>query len=442
MQSIMAKTRKNAFWLLDSLKGSHVKNAYKQLKLVDELDSDSRTLKIHQQSQIIELLGHAISTTEFYRNIRSTELNAFPVINKNIIRDNQEDFLSNRFSKSDLITMETSGSTGTPFTCFQDLGKKRRVNAEVIYFSEKAGYSVGNNLIFLRAITKESQKSKIRQWIQNESLVDISNLDDSRILGVLEEISKVSRFGSVMLAYASTYDALKDLFLRHGFEMAKECKIKGIISSSEMFFDETRLAISEAFNCPCFSRYSNQENGVLGQDKEENNVFLLNEAHYFVEILKLDDDELAKEDEVGRIVITDLYNKAMPMIRYDTGDIGAVKYVNSGKSLKKAITNFGGRKVDVVYDASGNRLSPHIITNNFWSFQEIKQYQFIQEDTRKYTIKINVDSSFSKGKELKAVLGRLLGPEAEIEIEVVNGIPILESGKRKYIVNNMADHNW
>ncbi len=437
MQSIMAITRKKAFWLLDSLKGSHVKNAYKQLKLVDELDSDSRTLKIHQQSQIIELLGHAISTTEFYRNIRSTELNAFPVINKNIIRDNQEDFLSNRFSKSDLITMETSGSTGTPFTCFQDLGKKRRVNAEVIYFSEKAGYSVGNNLIFLRAITKESQKSKIRQWIQNESLVDISNLDDSRILGVLEEISKVSRFGSVMLAYASTYDAMKDFFTRHGIERAKECNIKGIISSSEMLFDKTRLAISEAFNCPCFSRYSNQENGVIGQDETENNIFLLNEAHYFVEILKIDDDEPAKEGEVGRIVITDLYNKAMPMIRYDTGDIGSIRYKNSGRKQKKTIANFGGRKVDIVYDAMGNRLSPHIITNNFWSFQEIKQYQFIQEDMSKYTIKINVDSNFSRVKELRAVLGKLLGPKAEIEIELVNEIPVLESGKRKYIVNKI-----
>jgi len=59
--------------------------------------------------------------------------------------------------------METSGSTGTPFTCFQDLGKKLRVKAEVIYYSEKAGYSLGNNLIFLRVITKESQKSKIKQ---------------------------------------------------------------------------------------------------------------------------------------------------------------------------------------------------------------------------------------------------------------------------------------
>lgn len=307
-----------------------------------------------------------------------------------------------------------------------------------IFYSEKAGYSVGSNLIYLRAITAESHKSRLHQWIQNETLLDISNLDDEHIERLLGDIEKASRIGSMMLAYASTYDALKDYSRRKGHSAVGSSKIHGLVSSSEMLFDDTRDAMSEAFNCRCFSRYSNQENGIIGQDDTENNTFILNEAHYIVEILKMDADELATEGQVGRIVVTDLYNYAMPMIRYDTGDIGSITYVQRNGIKKKAITSFGGRRVDVVYDCHGKRLSPHSIGNAFWSFPEIHQWQFVQESKTQYTIKINIKGKFERRSKVQAMLLRLLGDEAEITIEFVDDIPVLASGKRKYIASKVS----
>lgn len=102
---------------------------------------------------------------------------------------------------------------------------------------------------------------------------------------------------------------------------------------------------------------------------------------------------------------------------------------------KKAITNFGGRKIDVVYDCYGNRLSPHVISNNFWSFPEIKQYQFIQETKNEYVVKINVDGLFNREHELKAILINLFGLDAIITIQRVNEIPVMSSRKRKYVIN-------
>ncbi|MEI2330831.1 hypothetical protein, partial [Priestia megaterium] len=302
---------------------------------------------------------------------------------------------------------------------------------------KKAGYSVGENLIFLRALTEKSRKSLFHQWAQNETLIDISNLDDEYIEMLLRKIKKVSSAGSMILAYASTYDALKDYFNRYGTSKTDKSVITGIVSSSEMLFDDTRKSMSSAFNCKCISRYSNQENGIIGQDDTLNNVFLLNEANYIVEILKMNEDKPVLEGEVGRIVITDLYNYAMPMIRYDTGDIGSITFLEVNGVQKKAIANFGGRKIDVVYDCYGNRLSPHIITNNFWSFPEIQQYQFIQETSTQYTIKVNVDGLFKKEQELKILLLKLLGSEADITIQRVKEIPVMASGKRKYVINKI-----
>ena len=90
-----------------------------------------------------------------------------------------------------------------------------------------------------------------------------------------------------------------------------------------MLFDNTRMSLEQAFHCKCVSRYANEENGFLGQDYTKNNIFIPNRANYYIEILKLDSEESAELNEVGRIVVTDLYNYAMPMIRYDTGDFGA-----------------------------------------------------------------------------------------------------------------------
>lgn len=438
IDKFLCRLRGVAFWNIDKIKGGLVKSAYDEIRLIDELDSNDDFIKVHQQRQLENLIEHAVQTTQFYNRFdKNTQLCDLPITNKNLIRDNQDEFISNEFKINELYKMCTSGSTGIPFISYQDYGKKRKVNAENIYYSEKAGYSVGKNLIYLRAVTDKNRKSRFLQWVQNESLIDISGLDDGKINSILLDINRASKNGSIILAYASTFDAFKDYFSREHSRLPSKATITGMISGSEMLFDNTRNSMKQTFNCAVLSRYSNQENGIIGQDEKEKNVFILNEANYIVEIFDLEKDEEVPEGGIGRIVITDLYNMAMPMIRYDTGDIGSITRVESHGKLKKAINNFGGRKVDMVFDSFGNRLSPHIISNNFWGFSEIKQFQFIQKSSDAYVVKINTDVNFQQTDAVKRMLEKLLGDKANISVEIVNEIPELASGKRKYIVSEI-----
>ena len=436
--SLLAEFRARVYWSLDYLRGGPVRRAYDQLKAIDSLDSRSPQLVEYQEARLRRLLAHANQTTPFYAALGLNRFEEYPVVDKAVIRGQQDSFLSRRFRKSQLVTMATSGSTGTPFVCYQDVRKKTRVNAEVIFYSEKAGYRVGGNLVYLRALTGKSRKSRLLRWLQNETLVDVSRLDDTHMISLLKSIRESSRLGSMLLAYASTYDATRDYFNRNGVPSVGGSRIVGAVSTSEMLFDETRQVIEKAFRCRCFSRYSNQENGVIGQDDIANNVFILNEAHYIVEVLKMDSDVPAPDGEVGRIVVTDLYNYAMPIIRYDTGDIGAISYVMSSGVQKRALCSFGGRRVDMVRDCCGNLLSPHSITNTFWSFPEIRQYQFMQEGQSAYTLRVSADPGFSRMDEVEQALRGLLGAGADIRLEVVDDIPVLASGKRKYIVSNVS----
>jgi len=431
-------TRSVSFWTFDFLMGGKVKTAYKDLKKYYHMDSTSSEIIKYQEKSIYSLLKQATKYTTFYREYRDRkDLSSFPVINKGTIVDRQNDFLSVNYKKENLYKMSTSGSTGTPLTSYQNKSKKRRVNAETVFFNGLAGYKVGSKLLHLRSLNIKSKKTKVKQWIQNEQLIDIDRLDDKALIGILNSIERAAFNKSItILSYASTYDALRHHIEKNGFNLSKKCNIKGIISTSEIFFDKTRQCISRAFKCDGYSRYANMENGMLAQDTPENpNIFILNEANYYIEILNMNSDTPANFGEVGRIVVTDLYNYAMPMIRYDTGDIGAFTYVKLNGKKKKAIKNFGGRKIDVIFDVLGNMVSPHKISVAFWNFSELKEFQFIQENDKQYTVLLNYKNNFNKKFELDEELRSILGQTANIEYKKVESIPVLDSGKRKYIMN-------
>lgn len=433
---LLSFARNKSFWLFDLIKGGHIKTAYDEIKKIDKMDSDSSFISEYQHQAWENLKRIACSNTKAYAPYEALNFAQFPVISKQDIRQRQDDYLSWNFSKDSLIQMATSGSTGTPFICYQNGLKKRRVNAEIIYYSEKVGYRLGDNLSYIRNIVKKNKKSVLKQFMQNQTLINCGKLSDSGIEILIKTLQKQSKKGPVtLLAYASTYTAIKDFCVKNNINQIDKCNIVGAISGSDMLWDETRNFVSQVFgNIPCVSRYSNEENGVLGQDEGINNVFSINEANYIVEVL--DENGMPCPDGMlGRIVVTDLFNYAMPMIRYDTGDIGAIKTFDIGGRKKKCICEFSGRRVDVIFDEYGNALSPHVITNTMWDFPNIIQFQLVQIEKGEYILKLNVDQRFHQEVDVVQSLRRVLGETASIHVQKVDEVPVLASGKRRYIVN-------
>ena len=137
----------------------------------------------------------------------------------------------------------------------------------------------------------------------------------------------------------------------------------------------------------------------------------------------------------GRIVVTDLYNEAMPLIRYDTGDIGLLnEHLVNGKPTPM-LEKIEGRKMDMVFDSNGHLVSSFTITNGMWKYTELTQYQFIQTSKTSYLFKLNIDTPFTRATELITDFKEIFGLDALIEIEYVDEIPLLNSGKRKKVMN-------
>jgi phenylacetate-CoA ligase len=440
---IFENIRSSAFWTFDFLFGGKIKRNYNEIKFLFLNSQDPKAREI-KNKYLDNLLRYATKTTPFYFNYKDyLTLNDFPVINKYIIRSDYSSFRPKVIpTGKKMYSVTTSGSTGTPFTVFHDKKKRLRHIADNIFFNELANSKLGSRLYYFRVWHKMVKKTKVLSLLQNLVTLDSGKLDTESIENNFLNKIKSDKSTKSVLAYASTLEAFAR-HLRKNYKFPIETKIKSIISQSETLSNEAKVDLEYYLSSKVVSRYSNMENGFIGQQcSSGNGEYHLNEASYFIEILDMNLDVPVESGEMGRIVVTDLFNYGMPLIRYDTGDIGTVKEIASCEIKNRVLAKIEGRRTDFIFDTKGNLLSPHVITNTMWKYVEILQFQFIQEAKKKYIMILNKGNvPFHEEADLIKDIKSFLGDDAEITIRYVEEIPLLQSGKRKKIINLLSINN-
>lgn len=426
----MNALRRSTFWGLDFIKGSPIKNHYQEIRKLIENPLADQSKKI-QRDNLKRLLGHATRTTPFYEKYADRQyLEQFPVIDKNIILRNYEDFKSVKYKGSKLYKVSSSGSTGVPFGIFQDKNKKDRNTADVIYFSGLAGGILGDRFVIIKLWDSKNKKGSLTTFLQNihaHNVMENSPSEISRFISDLERDPSPKN----ILGYPSFYEELCNYL--DGMEKAPQIKrVNTVISFAESLKDSERNRMGKYFDAPVIERYSNQENGILAQQaRDASNTYMLNWASYYFEILKMESDQHVEKGELGRIVVTDLFNFSMPMIRYDTGDTAVYEETVDGLPYLSSIY---GRRMDTIYDEKGRIVSPHFFYMVF-DFGAIKQFQFAQIGEKNYVFRLNADKHSVHEEEIVNYFKTYLGDGATISFEYTDEIPLLSSGKRKKIVN-------
>ncbi|HLV61773.1 CoF synthetase [Galbibacter sp.] len=431
--SVINTLRRQSFWALDFLKGSQITKRVNDLAFILENYQDPKSVNL-RTFRLENLIKHATETVPFYMALGDVRaLSDFPIINKNLIRDNFDTFRSSEFNGATLFSKYTSGSTGTPFRIYHDKNKKLQNTADTLYFARKAGFELGHKLVYLRHWDQYNRKNKLAAFVQNILMHSVADLKDQQIASLIQKITE-DKGPKAMLSYASALTTICNYLTKTGSKPI-DANMRSIIAMSEYLSPDIKEQLRYYFGVEGLSRYSNVENGIIAQQFPGSPIFHINWASYKVEILELNSDKPAAIGKPGRIVITDLFNYSMPLIRYDTGDIGYLKNddpFNGAPYLK----HVEGRKMDMIYNTKGELITSYI-TYHLLKYDKIKQFQLIQEDHKTYIIKLNVYDDFDQQNYIIDEFKTHLGEDANIKVIYVNDIPLLHSGKRKLVINKV-----
>lgn len=419
--------RRTAFWSLDALKGGKVRA---RKKILNKLRAERKG----NPEALAALLQHARCTVPAYKEIQESDIEAFPVVCKTDYRANFDAYRSELYrDDSQLHKVYTSGSSGTPFMAYQDKDKLLWHRAGLIDLNDQIGWHLGDRFLFMRMWKGAHASGRLSQLMSNTVPAEVGGFHGEKVEQVFRRI-RTDKQLKLILGYASAVEILAKHIIQSGVS-PQELGVRLVIADSECLSESAKATIAKAFGCLVLDRYGNNENGILGITLDNSRTMELNFPEYYIELLKLDSDEPAEPGELGRIVITDLYNKAFPFIRYDTGDVGIAAEMYGKQCLKLAC--LGGRSASILTAADGTKIGEAVITSYFEDVVGIGRWQLAQTGAGQYELRLE-----KTDKQLDDKLHQLcldcFGADAKVAICHQETIPQEKNGKYKVIINEMA----
>jgi len=383
-----ALLRSRVFWLRDRISGfrllTHIHDIAAQME-----DSDLRRHRTTERLQA--LFQHATETTSFYQRFRGvSSLDLFPVVSKHTLKENYAALFSDCYQRSALLKIATSGSYGTPLTFYLTPEKKLRQHAEVIYFGRWAGFDVGLRYALL---STAKAKPAWKRYLFNEVHLNPKRLDERWLSMVRRAIKR--REVQILMGQSSALGALAQYCIVCG-DAPEVFAVTGAIAFGETIPYSVRQSVEQAFGVHLLSRYAAQELGVLAHESPQTGKHLLNTASYVIEILDLKSDTPAAPGSLGRVVVTDLFSYAMPLIRYDTGDLAVLATECTGVGAVPMLERLEGRQLESIFAVDGTRISPFAIMGALRDLQQVFQYQFIQTGPVSYELRLVVQHPFAE----------------------------------------------
>jgi phenylacetate-CoA ligase len=400
---------------------------------------------IHQRqlAGLREIVSHARQTVPFYRDL-SGEIHSFddfqsiPILTKQHIRDRFDDLLSSSYCGQNLHLKKTSGSTGVPLRVLLDDAGMQFKRACTLRSDEWSGWRFGERAAKVWG-NPEYLQLGWRGRLRNLLLERADYLDT-----LLMNEDSISRFATsakrkrvkLIFGHAHSVFLFAEFVRKHGPDGIRP---KGIITTAMVLHDWQRRVIEEVFACRVTNRYGCEEVSLIASECEEHCGLHVNSDGLYVEVLV--DGRPAAEGEAGAVVVTDLVNRAMPIIRYKVGDVAAwsSQRCACGRGLPM-LERIEGRESDYVTTETGELISGISLTENFaMHVPGVAQMQIVQEQVTQFRFRIVRADDFGDPSvaRLKDLVRERFGPNTRWELEFVEQIPQEPSGKYRFCISKV-----
>jgi phenylacetate-CoA ligase len=393
------------------------------------------------------ILRHAYETVPFYRRhwiehgvrpeqIQSpADVSRLPVVTKSDVRAAEGTMISCRFRNPFLRGARTGGSTGTPLMIYRDWRSLGYEHAFVRRQWEWAGIALGDccAVLMSKVVADPDQKGgKLYQYVplMHELILSTYHLSRETAIDYTEIIRRFDV--KAIVGYPSALSFLARACLDAGVELP----LRAALTTSEAITPKMREVINAAFRCPVFDYYGSAERVCYIHTCEQGSYHVIPE-YGFTELVPVE----SPDRPCYKIVSSGFWNQAMPLIRYDMGDIA----VKSGLSCScgrafPVVDSIDGREGDVICTPSGRQFGVTLMIQMLYVIagtRYIAESQMIQDALDHITVEYVPTGGFTPEylEDFRRLILKYIPSELRLDFKKVDACKRTSTGKLRPLVS-------
>lgn len=427
--------------LLDFKQGRASIKCFEELQRFQWLPSD----EIHkiQRRKLKALLKFSYDTVPYYHRVFRElklkpsdihdlcDLEKLPILTKDVLRKNFWDLISTKYNSGQLEVCSTSGTTGEPVSFIKSPHQKSWENGAGYLLTSWYGFNPGYKHAVIWALSSPlSVWQKKLNILLRQRVFNSFQMTREGITSFARELAtfkpEVLRGYSNMLHFFALFVKKNNIEVHPG----------AVVATGEELLDYQRRDIKDVFGCDVFSFYASREVSAIAAECPMHQGHHIMADNLILETIK--DGLPLESEEIGAITLTNLCNYAMPLIRYQLGDLGSISTEKCacGRTLP-LLTSIDGRISDILVDRhSKYTASPSV--HFIFKGLPVEQYQIIQESEHGLIIKLVRGKTYTEQIE-KTILQRIskyLG-SFDVVFDYVDLISFHKSGKKRVIISNL-----
>ncbi|MFH2052590.1 MAG: hypothetical protein ABIK96_09015 [bacterium] len=415
----------------------------------------TETLDRGQQVELVEgrlkrVLVHAFDNVPYYAKYASLKgdlerrgafavLQELPVTSKEFINRDPEAFLARNRGKCSISL--TSGTTGTPFQIHMTTEAARLTDALWWRRTVWAGYEPGDWIARLVGdpVVPLKEKDPGRPWIvsHTDRKIYLStfhlNTGTARRIGAMLR----RRRPAFLMGYPSSLEILCSYLKDSDFTM--DWDLKHVLFSSEPMHAHQEILIREVMKA--------EIRGLFGSGEKIVSAAQCQAGHYHLSIVDgYLEGQFGILDPVQPAAATTLVNTAMPLIRYQIGDMIEPQpdlRCSCGRTLP-IISPVITKNEDWIITPSGRKISPSAVVYAFihQDISDIQKGQVVQETKNLVRVYLQTDQeTFNRYREvLRTSMERVFFGEMAVEVVRTDEIEVSKAGKSRFVLNKVKLH--
>lgn len=398
-----------------------------------------------QREKLARLLKDARARSPYYREVIDAgaaeaaldgtpahEL-SLPLLTKTVIRERLDDLVAEGIDSSRLIPNSTSGSTGEPMRFYTDLQATLWRRAVDIRNRGWIGVPDGERVALLWGSqidnrVSSSVRGRLHALITRRCMLDAYDLSEARMAEYLEQLRAFAP--RMLVGYPNALVRFGEWCPAAGRSIPS---LRAIVTSAEALYEDQRLRIQETLGVPVYDRYGCREVGCIAHERPGSDGLVINADRVLLELL----DERGRpvpEGDLGSIYVTDLDSHAMPLIRYEIGDLAVAARESEGQTYP-ALARVEGRSLDVVRSPDGRAVGGTYWTILLRSRPGFRQFQVVQERLDHLRILYLRDPEVANPDfgHFREGIRKTCGEAVQVEFEEVERISAEPNGKFRVV---------